>query len=251
MLSAEAVGWWSAALRIVSIPIFVPVLITTPLLPALSQIVGDRASFAATLRRAFELTLIVTVGVSAAIVAFAPVVPSFLGWAPEYQAAIPLMQVLAFLFPPVSMGMVFSGGLVALGDERRLLLALLGTTLAQYLLLWLLVPLADAWFGNGALGAAFARVASEAVMLVAAQVLLPRGIMTLGTWLFAGRVLLAGGALIAVSLSLLQVAWPLAAMAGGLTYILALWVLRVVRRSDAREGLAWAQARIRRRRGAA
>jgi O-antigen/teichoic acid export membrane protein len=251
LLSVEAVGWWSAALRIVSIPIFVPVLITTPLLPALSQIVSDRATFAATLRRAFEMTLIVTVGVSAAIVAFAPVVPSFLGWAPEYQAAIPLMQVLAFVFPPVAMGMVFSAGLVALGDERRMLLALLGTTLAQYAILWVAVPLADAWFGNGAIGAAVARVASEAVMLVAAQILLPRDIMTLGTWLFAGRVLLAGGALILASLPLIEVAWPLAAIAGGLTYVGALLVLRTIRPSDVQEALEWMQGRLRRRRGGA
>ena len=76
----------------------------------------------------------------------------------------------------------------------------------QYALCGWPVPLADAWFGNGALGAAFARVASEAVMLIAAQILLPRGIMTLGTWFFAGRVLLAGGVLIPVSLALLRLA---------------------------------------------
>lgn len=35
LLSIQAVGWWSAAQRIVSIPIFVPVMVTTPLLPAL------------------------------------------------------------------------------------------------------------------------------------------------------------------------------------------------------------------------
>src|SRR3954464_14828211 len=99
MLNVEAVGWWSAALRIVSIPIFVPTLLVTPLLPALSQIVGDREAFATTLRRSFELTLVVTVGASAAIFAFAPVVPSILGWAPEYQAVVPLMQVLIFFFP--------------------------------------------------------------------------------------------------------------------------------------------------------
>ncbi len=48
MLSVEAVGWWAAALRVVSIPIFVPVLIVTPLMPALSQIVEQPEAFTAT-----------------------------------------------------------------------------------------------------------------------------------------------------------------------------------------------------------
>jgi len=49
----------------------VPTLIVTPLMPALSQIVGQREAFAQTVRRAYELTLIVTMGVSAGIFAFA------------------------------------------------------------------------------------------------------------------------------------------------------------------------------------
>ena len=179
MLSVEAVGWWSVAMRIVSIPLFVPTLIMTPLLPALSQIVGDRPAFAATLRRSFELTVIVTFGASAAILAFAPVVPSILGWAPEYQATVPLMQVLVLFFPLASIGMVFGTGLMALGEERRMLLANVVATVVQYGILLVAVPLATDWIGNGVLGAAFSRVASEFVMLVAAQILLPRGMVTL------------------------------------------------------------------------
>jgi O-antigen/teichoic acid export membrane protein len=247
MLSVEAVGWWSAALRVVSIPIFVPTLIVTPLLPALSGIVADRAAFANTLRRSFELTLIVTVGASAGIFALAPAVPSILGWSEEYQAAVPLMQVLIFFFPLLSMGMVFGTGLVALGDERRMLLANVLATVVQYGLLWLAVPVASQMLGNGALGAAFSRVVSEVVMIAAAQVLLPRGMLTLGMWWFAGRVFLAAVALIAVAMPLLDVAWPLAAVAGGLAYITALFLLRTARPRDVKLAVDWAMARARRR----
>src|SRR5688572_13475980 len=67
LLSVEAVGWWNAAGRIAAIPVFVPVLVVTPLLPALSSLVRDRETMTRTLRRAFELTVIVTTGISAAI----------------------------------------------------------------------------------------------------------------------------------------------------------------------------------------
>jgi O-antigen/teichoic acid export membrane protein len=249
ILTVEAVGWWSAAMRVVAIPVFVPTLIVTPLMPALSQIVNDRAAFASTLRRAFELTLIVTMGASAGIFAFAPIVPSVLGWAPEYQATVPLMQVLVCFFPLLSMGMVFGSAMVALGEERRLLVANIGATVVQYGLVFALVPVAAAWLGNGAIGAALGRVLSEVVMLAAAQVILPRGALTLGMWLFAVRVLLAGVVLVAVATFLLPLVgwlWPLAAVGGGLAYLVALFVLRTIRPSDVQLGVGWMAGRLRR-----
>lgn len=249
ILTVEAVGWWSAAMRVVAIPVFVPTLIVTPLMPALSQIVDDREAFASTLRRAFELTLIVTMGASAGIFAFAPIVPSVLGWAPEYQATVPLMQVLVCFFPLLSMGMVFGAAMVALGEERRLLAANIGATVVQYGLVFALVPVAAVWLGNGAIGAAVGRVLSEVVMLVAAQFILPRGALTLGMWLFAVRVLLAGVILVAVATFLLPLAgwlWPLAAVGGGLAYLVALFVLRTIRTSDVQLGVSWVAGRLRR-----
>ena len=71
-------------------------------------------------------------GASAGIFAFAPVVPSILGWAPEYQSTVPLMQVLVCFFPLLSMGMVYGAALVALGEERRLLVANVAATVVQY-----------------------------------------------------------------------------------------------------------------------
>ena len=249
ILTVEAVGWWSAAMRVVAIPVFVPTLIVTPLMPALSQIVNNREAFASTLRRAFELTLIVTMGASAGIFAFAPIVPSVLGWAPEYQATVPLMQVLVCFFPLLSMGMVFGAAMVALGEERRLLVANIGATVVQYGLVFALVPVAAAWLGNGAIGAAVGRVLSEVVMLAAAQFILPRGVLTLGMWLFAVRVLLAGVVLVAVATFLLPLVgwlWPLAAVGGGLAYLVALFVLRTIRPSDVQLGVSWVTARLRR-----
>lgn len=258
MLSVESVGWFAAALRVVAIPVFVPTLIVTPLMPALSQIVGQRAAFAATVRRSFELTLIVTVGVSAAIFAFAPVVPTILGWAPEYGSAVPIMRVLVWFFPLLSMGMVFGASLVALGEERKLLIANTVATMVQYAIMLATIPLTEAWLGNGGIGAAGARVASEVVMLAAAQLILPRGLVTLSMWLFAGRVLLAGGALIGVVGAVLPLAEAMVPLpeliqaglvgaVGGLAYVAALFALRTVRVSDVRLALGWLTERARKR----
>jgi O-antigen/teichoic acid export membrane protein len=247
ILSVEAVGWWAAAMRVVAIPVFVPTLIVTPLMPALSQIVDRREAFAQTVRRSYELTLIVTMGASAGIFAFAPIAPTVLGWAPEYQATVPLMRVLVCFFPLLSMGMVYGAALVALGKERQLLVANVAATVVQYALVFALVPVTDGWLGNGTIGAALGRVSSEVVMLAFAWMILPRGIMTFGTWLFAGRVLLAGAILVgmvSLTLPLAGWLWPLAAVTGGLAYVAALFVLRTVTPSDVRLGIGWVSERL-------
>jgi O-antigen/teichoic acid export membrane protein len=147
------------------------------------------------------------------------------------------------------MGMVYGAALVALGEEKRLLVANVAATVVQYVLVFVLVPLTASWLGNGTIGAALGRVSSEVVMLVFAWMILPRGVMTLGTWLFAGRVLLAGAVLVAVvemTLPLVGWLWPLAGVAGGLAYVAALFLLRTVTPSDVRLGVGWVSERLRR-----
>ena len=61
-------------------------------------------------------------------------------------------------------------------------------------------------------------------------------------------MLIASIVLVAASWPLLALAWPLAALVGGLAYVVTLFLVRAIRVSDVSEGLAWAQARIRRRR---
>ena len=56
--------------------------------------------------------------------------------------------------------------------------------------------------------------------------------------------------MVAVSTRLLGVAWPLAALAGGLAYLATLFLVRAVRPSDLRLMIGWGQAAIRRRQGA-
>jgi hypothetical protein len=68
-------------------------------------------------------------------------------------------------------------------------------------------------------------------------------------WLFALRVLLAGAVLVAAVTLLLPIVgwlWPLAALAGGLAYLVALFALRTIRPADVRLGVDWLAARLRR-----
>ncbi len=251
LLSIEAVGWWSAAQRIVSIPIFVPALVVTPLLPALSSVRDDRDMFTRTLRRTFELTVVVTAGISAAIAALAPLVPTMLGWAASYEAAVPVMQLMAPLLVLVSISMVLGTGLIGLGQERRWLLVNAVATGLQYVVLFLAIPaMQDAW-GNGSIGAVLGRIVAELVMVAGAMILLPRGMIGWSAWFFVARTAVVALAAVAAVLWLLDLSMIVAGAAGFLTYGAGLLLLQVIRPGELRSLVQVTLTTVRRRAGAA
>ena len=248
LLSVEAVGWWNAAGRIAAIPVFVPVLVVTPLLPALSSLVRDRETMTRTLRRAFELTVIVTTGISAAIAAFAPIVPTTLGWSEDYAVAVPIMQIMAPLLILVSISMVLGSALIALERERCWLLVNLAATTVQYVVLFTVIPWTEARFGNGMVGAAVGRIGAELVMVTGALILLPRGMIGWSTGFFVARVALAGVVAGAAVLSVLELSMFLAGAVGLIVYPAGLLLVRAVRPADLVSVVAATKEAFRRRR---
>jgi O-antigen/teichoic acid export membrane protein len=247
LLSLEAVGWWNAAQRIAAIPVFVPVLVVTPLLPALSGLTRDRETMTRTLRRAFELTVIVTTGISAGIAAVAPLVPSTLGWSEDYVVAVPVMQLLSPLLVLVSISMVLGTALIALGQERRWLLVNAVATTLQYVVLFTVIPATEAYYGNGMIGAAAGRIGAELVMVAGALLLLPRGMIGWSAAFFMARVALAGVFAGALALAILNVSVFMAAPVGIILYPSCLILLRVVRPSDLVTGIQVTTEALRRR----
>ena len=61
LVSAVEVGWYAAANRIVGIPIFIPTLIITPLLPALSRSAHDPHVLRRTISQTIRVVLLLTV----------------------------------------------------------------------------------------------------------------------------------------------------------------------------------------------
>jgi O-antigen/teichoic acid export membrane protein len=243
----QAIGWWVAAHRVTGIPIFIPALLTTPLLPALSQCVNDRVALNRVLRQTLILALVLTVPICAMILALAPVIPGLLGWHAEYAGTVPLMMVLSVQLPLVATGMVLGYGLVALGEERRWLVVTGLTTVLSVGLAVLAIPFFSDWLQNGAVGMAVVRVICESAMVTGALVLLPPGTVDRLTVSACGRTAIAGGVLAVVAAWLADIWLPLAVLAGGLAYLLAVLALRVVSLDDLLEVGGERLARLRRR----
>ena len=232
LLHAEVAGWLAAAYKIIAIPVFIPTLITTPLLPALSRTVGDVDVFRQTMRRSVVIVLVLTIPISGMIFALAPVMPRMLHWSSSFAPAVPLMMILAFQQPFVALDMVLGTALIALKHERRWMWAMVAAAILNPALNLLIIPLADGQFGNGAIGAACVELGTELVMFTGALMLLPRSTIDRHTVTLSLRVVLAGVGMAGVAVALQAVSLVAAVGCGGMTFAIGLVLLHVVRQSD-------------------
>lgn len=239
--SASAVGWYAAAWRIIAIPMFVPTLLTTPLLPALSRSAGDRSVFGRTLRRTLTGALLMILPMSGMLIALAPALPSLFHWGTAFNASVPVIVLLAAQQPILVANMVLGTGLIALNRERRwLVVGVLGAILNPALNL-LAIPIAANATQNAAIGAAIVVCVTETFMLIGAVLLVPPGILTRSLLRTIGAEVAAAIGLVLVCVSLHDVSVPVAIVSGALTYPVLLVVFGVVRAGDVRTWTAFAR----------
>lgn len=192
LVNAQVTGWLSAAYRIISIPVFIPTLITTPLLPALSRCADQPAVFQRTLRHTVLIVLGLTVPCSVLIFGMAPVLPQLLRWPDEFRNVVPLIMILSVQQPLVAIDTVLGTALFALRRERRWLMFAVGAAVFNPSMNLIIIPLFQRGMHNGAIGAAIVEVLTEVVMLVGALVLLPRGSLSRDTAVRSVKIVAAG-----------------------------------------------------------
>jgi O-antigen/teichoic acid export membrane protein len=232
--SAE-VGWYAAASRIVYIPVFIPMLLATPLF----AVVGRNTHAPPAVRRAvaesLRVLLLLIVPLSAGLVVAAPIVPDALHWPSDFQSAVPLMQILSISIPVMALNMVLVTVLMALGGEGRWARASVLIAVLNAVMNVACIPWFDRSTGNGAIGASVITLVTEILMFAAVVKLLPSDLLELKVGWIMGRVVLAGIAAALVGAWLLPIALPLAAVIGGLVYLLATLGLQVLRPEDIRQ----------------
>jgi O-antigen/teichoic acid export membrane protein len=251
-LSVEVLGWWSAAERISYIALFVPTLLATPLMPALSGVARDAAAFRNTLRRSLDLTVVLTLGASCGVVAIAPAVPATFGWGTDFVSAIPLIELLSLVTPVVSAGIILGTALIALGDERRWFVMSVVASSLHLIVTPAAIYSFNLMSGNGSIGAAIAKLLIEFVMIGGALYLLPRGTVSRSSWVVALKAIVASCVMIlAVRMILASLtswlALPVAIGSGGIIYLIVLATLRILPASELADVSSFIRTTLRRR----
>jgi len=230
LLQSSVAGWLAAAYRIINVTVFIPTVITTPLLPALSRSKRQPEVCRSLLGDSLATVLLLTVPVSAGIFALAPVIPTMLGWPQEFQHTVPLIMLLAFQQTLIGVDMVLGAGLIALGLERPWLGVAVAGALFNPLLNLLVIPVAASLTGNGAIGAAVVELATELLFLSGAIRLTPRYLLGRHNLAIAVRIVAAGLVMLAVAIPLRGYSPVLALASGGVAYIVTAFALGVLGR---------------------
>lgn len=238
MSGDTVVGWYAIANRIIAIPVFLPTIVTTAILPALShERTADSPAFRAITSRSIRLVTAVTVPACVGTVILASSLPVLLHYPATFNQAIPLIQILAFNMPFVALDMVLGTVLIALGRQKAwTVVGVVAAVINPLVNLWA-IPYTQQRFGNGAIGASLSTLLSEVIMLVGALYLRPRHIFTRWDVWYIARCWLAAVVMLPAVFGLSNATGlhVLRAVAYGIVvYALAAYALQVVRNEDLR-----------------
>jgi O-antigen/teichoic acid export membrane protein/GT2 family glycosyltransferase len=230
------VGWYSVAYRIISIPVFLPTIVISALLPALSaERSSDSAQFRTLASRGIRLVAAVGIPACVGTIMLAQGLLSLLHYPASFAQATPLIKILAWHMPVVGLDMVLATAIIAVGRQRAwTVVGLIAAIFNPLVNLWA-IPYTLHHYGNGAIGAAVVTVLTELLTLVGALFLRPRTVFTRGDVFYIVRCLLAAGVMVPAvwALSAQSRVGVVAAVAYGVViYAMAAYTLQVVRNED-------------------
>jgi O-antigen/teichoic acid export membrane protein len=231
----EVVGWYGAAYRIITIPVFLPVMITSALFPALAAAaVESNERFIALARRGLQIVLMASIPIAAGLALVAGRLMGFLGYPGDFDRAVPIIIILSLHVPLVAGDMIVGSALAARDRQRVWALTGVAAAVINPALNLLLIPYFDSAQGNGAIGAAIATLATEMFMMAAGLWLLPERLLDRVTLTIIAKCLLASAIMAAVVVLLRDVPLPITVAAAALAYGAAALGLGLISSTDVR-----------------
>lgn len=197
MVGNAEVGWYAAANRVVSIPVFLPTIIITAILPALSREHDyNSPRFRELASRSVRLVMAAGIPAAAGTIMVAGALVPLLRFPASFNQMSPLISILALNMPMIALDMVLGTILIALGRQKAWTgIAIISAFFNPLANLWA-IPFTQHAFGNGAIGAASVTLATEIIMFIGALFLKPRTIFTWGDIFYIIRCLVAAGVMI-------------------------------------------------------
>lgn len=181
----STVGVYNAAFRIVVFLYFVPNALQRTLLPQLSlQHLSSPAEFRDTIGKALRIVLLISIPSAAGLALLAHDVVALL-FGVQFEAAGPVLTLLALSVPLYYVRVVVNAGLYASNREKIALLVTAVSVALGALSNWVLIP------RIGSTGAAFSTILVEAVLCGVYCGLLARDYTFNGVFRFTTKVVLA------------------------------------------------------------
>jgi O-antigen/teichoic acid export membrane protein len=235
LTNASTVGWYNAAIRIMAIPGFVPVIIMAVTFPALSAAAHERDRFAGIARRSIQAILVANVPIGVGMLLLPDRLTGFFRYPADFSNCWPLIGLLALGMPLIGVDMILGAALIATERQRAWTAVGVAAAVLNPLANLVAIPYTQARFGNGAIGAAAVTSLTELFMMVMGLRLLRSGTLDRSTLFAATRVLVACVPMAGVAWLTRGQALPVTVVLSGAVYAGACLVTRAVTVGDLRE----------------
>src|SRR5262249_29605480 len=114
MTNSDVVGWYTLAYRWVGIPVALPVILATVVLPSLSTLAHAHGpEFSRIVNRAVQIALFAAIPMATGIALVAGDIIQVLHYPAGFEHSVLLMQILAIHIPVVALDMVLATALTA------------------------------------------------------------------------------------------------------------------------------------------
>lgn len=187
----QEVGWYSLAYKIIENGLFFPAMLGGLLLPHISSAIAARNTRRAEQIISEGVALVIYGGLLLVLVLIVFAQPIVLLIAGEgFAPSVALLRILALALASMFVGNIFGFTLIALSEQRKLLVLYGVLVVANSIGNWLLVP------SYGALAASWVTVATECTAMFVAALIIRKYL----AWRLSMRMLCGTGAAAAVSL---------------------------------------------------
>jgi O-antigen/teichoic acid export membrane protein len=233
--TSAVLGWYYAAYRIISIPLFLPSILMTVVFPALSANSGNRATFNALARKGVSLAALTTMPMAFGLIVLGDKIIELFGYPAEFSNSVVPIMILAAGLPLVAVNMIIASALAALDRQKQWAIAGVGAAILNPALNLLAIPYTQGEFGNGGIGAAAVTTLTEIYLLSVALWLLPKDVLDAATFKNAAKSVLAGLTMAAFLFVGLDLSILLLVPLGALAYGVASLIFGSVSIADLRE----------------
>jgi len=177
MTNDTVVGWYSVPTKLFSTLLFIPVILSTAMFPALSRSFKRAPrEMVKMARRSFNLLTCFSLPVAVGGMLLSRQLILLL-YGQQFIPSIPIMVVLSATLVPTYLNILVNQFLVAADRQIAWTKVMAVVCVLNPLINLGLITFYQRTHGNGAFGAALALLATEALMTIAGIVLLPRGVL--------------------------------------------------------------------------
>lgn len=232
LVDSEAVGFYGTADILFGSLLFVPVIVTTAMFPAIADL-HKRApeEVPALLRRAFNTLLLVAVPLGVGTIVIAPSFVDVL-YGSEFSETAGVLAVFGVVVVLSSQTILLGRFALATGKVRFWSTIMVAVTILSVPLDYVLVPWADRRYDNAAVGGALAYVVTECILISVGLATFGRGVFTRTT---AARLVRCGVGAAAMA----GAAWPLRdrlfilpGATAAIVYIVVVFALRTLNEEE-------------------